>query len=194
MTTGSLMKVESIAECSLWSILQYFWPALSVNQSWKPFFGIFESGDFAQVLLYYSTAIQILTLTMLNPDISCFVCLFCWFTSQSTAMVMGGHHTSSWASFRFYLTTTPLEEISRREENDCRNYFMINLHESMGLCQDQTRDPWICGQTRICSRTHYRLSYSALYIFCFASIVDPDRLTVRFISKIFCLHLFRLLM
>ena len=24
MTTGSLMKVESIAECSLWSILQYF--------------------------------------------------------------------------------------------------------------------------------------------------------------------------
>ena len=24
MTTGSLIKVESIAECSLWSILQYF--------------------------------------------------------------------------------------------------------------------------------------------------------------------------
>ena len=30
MTNGSLMKVESIAECSHWSILQYFWPALSV--------------------------------------------------------------------------------------------------------------------------------------------------------------------
>ena len=29
MTNGSLMKVESIAECSSWSILQYFWPALS---------------------------------------------------------------------------------------------------------------------------------------------------------------------
>ena len=29
MTMGSLMKVESIAECSPWSILQYFWPALS---------------------------------------------------------------------------------------------------------------------------------------------------------------------
>ena len=29
MTNGSLMKVESIAEC--WSILQYFWPALSDN-------------------------------------------------------------------------------------------------------------------------------------------------------------------
>ena len=36
MTTGSLMKVKSIAECSLWSILQYFWPALVTdNRSWK---------------------------------------------------------------------------------------------------------------------------------------------------------------
>ena len=33
MTTGSLMKVESIAECSL-------------------FFNLFESGRFTQVLLY----------------------------------------------------------------------------------------------------------------------------------------------
>ena len=40
MTNGSLMKVESITECSLWSILQYFWPALSANQSWKPIFGL----------------------------------------------------------------------------------------------------------------------------------------------------------
>ena len=31
MANGSLMTVESIAECSHWSILQYFWPALSVN-------------------------------------------------------------------------------------------------------------------------------------------------------------------
>ena len=31
MTNGSLMKVESIAESSPWSILQYFWPALSNN-------------------------------------------------------------------------------------------------------------------------------------------------------------------
>ena len=49
---GSLMKVKSIAECSHWSILQYFWPALSDNWSWKPFLGIFESGRFRQVLLY----------------------------------------------------------------------------------------------------------------------------------------------
>ena len=33
MANGSLMKVESIAECSPWSILQYVWPALSDNWS-----------------------------------------------------------------------------------------------------------------------------------------------------------------
>ena len=38
------MKVESIAECSSWSILQYFWTALSDNRwSWKPISGhLFE--------------------------------------------------------------------------------------------------------------------------------------------------------
>ena len=30
--------------------------------------------------------------------------------------------------------------------NDRRNYFMINLHERMGLGRDRTRDPWICSQ------------------------------------------------
>ena len=52
MTTGSLMKVKSIAECSKGSILQYFWPALSDNRSWKLIFGLFESGRITQVLLY----------------------------------------------------------------------------------------------------------------------------------------------
>ena len=42
MTNGSLMKVKSIAECSPWSILRCFWPALSDNWSWKPFCGLFE--------------------------------------------------------------------------------------------------------------------------------------------------------
>ena len=46
------MKVKSIAECSKGSIMQYFWPALSDNWSWKPIFGLFESGRFTQVLLY----------------------------------------------------------------------------------------------------------------------------------------------
>ena len=27
MENGSLMKVDSFAECSPWNILQYFWPA-----------------------------------------------------------------------------------------------------------------------------------------------------------------------
>ena len=52
MTNGSYMKVKSIAECSPWSILQYFWPTLSDNWSWKPISGLFESGRLTQVLLY----------------------------------------------------------------------------------------------------------------------------------------------
>ena len=50
------------------------------------------------------------------------------------------------------------------EENDCRNYIMINLYESMGPGWDQTRDPWICSQIRICSQTRYQLRYGAQMI------------------------------
>ena len=49
MAKGSLMKVQSIAECSPWSILQYFWPALSDNLSWKPILVFFLSGCLRQV-------------------------------------------------------------------------------------------------------------------------------------------------
>ena len=52
MTNASLMTVKSIAECSPWSILQYFWPALSDIWYLKPTFAAFESGRFRQVLLY----------------------------------------------------------------------------------------------------------------------------------------------
>ena len=52
MTNGSLMKVESIAECSPWSILQYFQPALCDNWSWKPILVYFLDGRLRQVLLY----------------------------------------------------------------------------------------------------------------------------------------------
>ena len=52
MTNVSLIKVECIAECSPWSILQYFWPALSDNEFWKTSFDLSESGRFTQVLLY----------------------------------------------------------------------------------------------------------------------------------------------
>ena len=53
------------------------------------------------------------------------------------------------------------DSFSGREENDRRNYFMINLHESMGPGRDRTRDPWICSQLRICNQTRYRLRYAA---------------------------------
>ena len=53
MTNGSLMKAESIAECSPWSILQYFWPALSHNWSWKPIFCLFGSGFTVQSNMSY---------------------------------------------------------------------------------------------------------------------------------------------
>ena len=52
MTNGRLMNVESIAECSPWNILQYFWPALSDYLSWKPINVPFQSGRFTLVLLY----------------------------------------------------------------------------------------------------------------------------------------------
>ena len=55
MTNGSLMKIKSIAECSPWSTLQYFWPALS-NKGFgleNQFLVIFLSGLLRQVLLYF---------------------------------------------------------------------------------------------------------------------------------------------
>ena len=51
MANGSLMKVKSIAECSHWSILQYFLPALNDNWSQKQISVFFLSSRFRQVLL-----------------------------------------------------------------------------------------------------------------------------------------------
>ena len=53
MINGSLMKVERIAEYSSWSILQYFWPALSDN--WSSFL----SDRLRQVLQYNQQSIYI---------------------------------------------------------------------------------------------------------------------------------------
>ena len=102
------------------------------------------------------------------------ICSFCCFTSQSSAMVMAGRSvhltTLSWArAFNQYFVhilslltdNTLLEWFSGREENDRRNYFMINIHERMGPGGDRTCDPWICSQTRICCQTCYRLRYVA---------------------------------
>ena len=107
------------------------------------------------------------------------VCSFVYcITSQSTAMVMSGwsvHLTTPFSLDRLeqvvnqYLVyihllvtdNNPFEWISLREENDSKNYFMINLHESMGLGRDQSPDPWICSQICICNQTRYRLRYAA---------------------------------
>ena len=55
MSNESLMKVESIAECSHWSILQNFWPALSDYWCSKPIFFLLEGGRLRQVLLYHTS-------------------------------------------------------------------------------------------------------------------------------------------
>ena len=60
MPNGSLMKDESIAECSPWNILQYFWPALSDNWSWKPIISLFESGGFSDVLLQVAAGVNLI--------------------------------------------------------------------------------------------------------------------------------------
>ena len=46
------MQVKSIAECSPWSILQYFRPSLSYHLSLRSLFYLFLSGRLRQVLLY----------------------------------------------------------------------------------------------------------------------------------------------
>ena len=43
-TNYCLMQVKSIAECSPWSILQYFRPTLSYHMALRPFYCIFLSG------------------------------------------------------------------------------------------------------------------------------------------------------
>ena len=51
-TIYRLMQVKSIAECSPWSILQYFRPSLSYHLPLRSLFCLFLNGRFTQVLLY----------------------------------------------------------------------------------------------------------------------------------------------
>ena len=50
--------------------------------------------------------------------------------------------------YKFVLKCWYLWEICIREEDGRRNYFVINLHESMGPGRDQIPDLWVCSQTR----------------------------------------------
>ena len=51
MENGSLIFVESIAECSYGSILQYIWPTLCDNWYWQPILLFFMGDRLGQVLL-----------------------------------------------------------------------------------------------------------------------------------------------
>ena len=62
MENGSSMKVEPIAECSPWSILQYFWPALSDNWYGKPIFGVLFEWPLKTGLAVFEPALKILVI------------------------------------------------------------------------------------------------------------------------------------
>ena len=74
LMTNGLMKVKSIAECSPWCILQYFWPALSHNRSWKPIFVFFLSGRLRQVLLYLKYLLVSLKMFHRNSNVQHWLC------------------------------------------------------------------------------------------------------------------------
>ena len=53
-----LMPFKSIAECSHWSILQYFRPSLSYHLSVRYLFCLFLSGRLRQVLLHWGLVVH----------------------------------------------------------------------------------------------------------------------------------------
>ena len=54
------MKVKSIAECSPWVILQYFWPALSDNLSWKHFSVFLRVAVLHRIFFSYFSHLRVL--------------------------------------------------------------------------------------------------------------------------------------
>ena len=125
-----------------------------------------------------------------------FFCLVCCFTSQSTAKVSTPNHfflsqldQVVWQYFMqilLLLTDKNPSWISRREENDRRNYFMIHLRESMRSSQDRTRSPWICSQTR------YLLSYAVRYWLNYphcSLILQLHKIILNNVNKIACLKI-----
>ena len=116
------MQVKRIAECSKWSILQYFRPSLSYHLSLRSLFCLFLSGfGFGLVLLLYipvnsyghvgtvSSANHTFFLGKLDLAVNqCFMHILSLVTDNNSSCISG------------------------REENGCGNYLMINLHGSMG--------------------------------------------------------------
>ena len=115
----------------------------------------------------------------------------CFFTSQTTDMVMSGqsiHQNTlfSWASLTKRLTSTSCTHnactdnnpsfFSRREENDRRNCFMINLHKSIGQDRDQTLDPWICNNDTLPTALPSLAIFSGFYTWKSVDIMALDNL------------------
>ena len=104
-----------------------------------------------------------------NDDTVCLFGLILKHPSQQLSharTVTSPNYTFSWASLTKRLTSTSCTHsfacnsqkktfLNQRkggewpEENDRRNYFMINLHESMGPGYNRTRGPLICSLTCI---------------------------------------------
>ena len=114
MTTGSLMKVKSIAECSLWSILQYFWPALINNQSWKPIL----------VCLRVAVLHRFYCRWNLRPN----------FRSLHFCIV---------EHIEFFWKVEKDTQVKNDQKNDC-NYFTIGdfLDQILGLCISHSGTHW----------------------------------------------------
>ena len=55
MTNGSLLKVESIEECSIWAFCDTFDFHEAIIGLENQFSVFFESGGFTQVLLYFNS-------------------------------------------------------------------------------------------------------------------------------------------
>ena len=84
----------------------------------------------------------------------------------------------------------------RKEQNDCRNYFTITLHESMGRDRDQTRDPGSAGKLAtdcatcpgflcdLISPTMTALQW--LVIVVFSSVADPEGVQVIRLNHPLC--------
>ena len=92
MTNGILMKVESIAESSKGSILQYFWPALSNNWSWKPIFW-----SFWEWLFYTGFTVHVIMWDTYNSSSTKFPSVKLWIICHSSfnlKLVLGAQKNS----------------------------------------------------------------------------------------------------
>ena len=127
-------------------------------------------------LISQGSRVVVCTYAIVKYIVICLFVLLLYILSQQLWPWWDGQFTKPhyffWASFGKRLTstlciyfrlelTTLLECFSGREENDPRNYFVFNLHESIGPGQDQACDPWISSQKRMCSQARYQLRYAA---------------------------------